>query len=98
MDLHGKEIVLSVQLEQLEGHVAAFCPELNLRDHGDTAEEAEAQLVKSIWLFLRVCAAQGTLDKVLRERGALREGGASGQAIQIPYAALLFESKRAAAQ
>ena len=98
MDLRGKEILVTLQIEEREGYVSAFCPELNLRDHGENQEEATAQLMKSIWLFMRVCASKGTLYKVLKERRVLREGSSSGQVLQIPISWHLFESKRAQAQ
>lgn len=92
MNSGSKNCVLSVKIEERSDGVRAFCPELNLVDHGSSVEEAEAQLMKSIWLFMRVCADKGTLYKVLGERGALREGGESGGIIQIPIPLHLFVS------
>jgi hypothetical protein len=85
---------LTLRFEQDGNLLSAYCPELNLRNHGSTKEEASAQLMRSIWLFLRVCHDKGTLYQVLGARGALFEEGDSEQNIQIPLPPELFGQPR----
>jgi hypothetical protein len=98
MSLSPRGCALTVKFEEQDDFVVAYCPELQLRDHGQDREEAEAQLMRSIWLFLQVCADKGTLYKVLEEKGALIEERQSDHTIQMPLPLHLFARARGASQ
>lgn len=47
----------------------AHCPELDLVTHGTSPEDARKALREAIAAFLESCAARGTLEEILKERG-----------------------------
>ena len=52
-----------------EGDVyVSYCPALDLYSQGDTEEEASANLIEALQLFIQSCVERGTLDAVMKER------------------------------
>jgi len=49
--------------------ILATCPVLDLHTQGDTIDEAKANIIEAIRLFIESCIRRGTLDNVLRECG-----------------------------
>jgi hypothetical protein len=98
MNQNPRACSLTVKFEDQGDFFVAHCPELQLRDHGQNREQAEARLMQSIWLFLRVCADKGTLYEVLEQRGALIEEPESDHTIQIPLPLYLFAKARGSTQ
>ena len=52
-----------------EGDVyVSYCPALDVYSQGDSEDEASANLIEALQLFVRSCYERGTLDAVMRER------------------------------
>ena len=66
-------IQLMASFRQDGEHWIGSCPDLNVVTQGDTAEEAEANLVEALTLFINTCHKMGTLREVLSEAGLLAE-------------------------
>lgn len=64
-----RAVRLSGTLFQEEGRYIARCLELHISDHGDTEEEAEENLVKTLMLFFESCLRRGTIEEVLNKMG-----------------------------
>ena len=81
-----------------EGDVhVSYCPALDVYSQGDTEDEASANLIEALQLFVQSCYERGTLDAVMKERGFTVEqdspatvqvlpGGDSRQSITLPVA------------
>jgi hypothetical protein len=76
--------------------VIAHCPELRLTDHGSTEKEAEDRLRAAVGGYFRICAKNGTLMKVLQDRGVLGMERQPERSIQVPIPLLAFEKRGAA--
>ena len=61
---------LSVDSEvKTEGDVhVSYCPALDVYSQGDTEDEASANLIEALQLFVQSCYERGTLDAVMNER------------------------------
>jgi len=89
--------ILSVEFGR-DGHeVTAHCSELRLTDHGATEQQAEARLRAAITRYVEICTQQGTLIKVLRERGVLALERQPEHFIQVPIPMAALEETRSAA-
>ena len=75
----------------------SYCPALDVYSQGDSEDEASANLIEALQLFLQSCYERGTLDAVMKERGFTVErdapatvqvlpGGDSRQSITLPVA------------
>ena len=52
-----------------EGDVyVSYCPALDVYSQGDSEDEASANLIEALQLFLQSCYERGTLDAVMKER------------------------------
>ena len=52
-----------------EGDVhVSYCPALDVCSQGDTEDEASANLIEALQLFVQSCYERGTLDAVMNER------------------------------
>ena len=81
-----------------EGDVyASHCPALDVYSQGDSEDEASANLIEALQLFLQSCYERGTLDAVMKERGftvardapatvQVLPGGDFRQSITLPVA------------
>ena len=66
-----------------EGDVyVSYCPALDVYSQGDTEEEASANLIEALQLFVQSCYERGTLDAVMKERGFAVEQDAA-RAVQV---------------
>ena len=86
--------ILALEIRREETEVIAHCPELRLTDHGRTEQEAESRLRSSIGGFFRICAKNGTLIKVLQDRGILALERQPERYIQVPVPLLAFAQSR----
>lgn len=89
--------ILSVEFSKDGQEIAAHCPELRLTDHGATGQQAEARLRAAVSRYVEICAQQGTLIKVLRERGVLALERQPEHFIQVPIPVAALEETRSAA-
>ena len=46
----------------------SYCPALDVYSQGDSEDEASANLIEALQLFLQSCYERGTLDAVMTER------------------------------
>jgi predicted RNase H-like HicB family nuclease len=88
--------ILSVQFSRIGEEFIAHCPELRLTDHGATEQQAEARLRAAVTRYVEICVAQGTLIKVLRDRGVLELEGRPEHFIQVPIPVSALEGTRPA--
>ena len=52
-----------------EGDVyVSYCPALDVYSQGDSEDEASANLIEALQLFLQSCYERGALDAVMNER------------------------------
>lgn len=71
MSSHGItfNVRLPVTIKQRTKWYVASCPVLDVFSQGTTLEEAKANLVEALELFLMSCFERGTLDRVLKQCG-----------------------------
>ena len=51
------------------GGYLAYSPSFDVMSQGETIDEARANLVDAVHLFLESCCERGTLDQALKELG-----------------------------
>ncbi len=62
-----------VKLSDTSGNYVSWCPLLDIKSQGRTADEARASLDDSVKLFVVHCFRRGILEETLKRRGLAQE-------------------------
>ena len=71
-------ITIDVVKAQEDGKCLISCPSLPVHTFGEDEQEAEANLLEAVSIFLECCADDGTLPQVMLKHGFQAHKGASG--------------------
>jgi predicted RNase H-like HicB family nuclease len=64
---------LPFRLKKEGASFVSWCPALDVSSAGDSAKEAEKNLVEALRLFIMSCYERGTLDRIFKECGFVPE-------------------------
>ena len=90
-------LTVDSEVKKEGGVYVSYCPALDVYSQGESEDEASANLIEALQLFVQSCYERGTLGAVMRERGFAVEpdapaavevlpDGDSRQSITLPVA------------
>lgn len=92
-------VKMLVQIKREGDIFVSRCPALDVYSQGDTAEEAERNVIEAVQLFLESCYERGVLEQVLKECGFHPDSSSEieeddGHFIEVPFPLLAANQGR----